>query len=190
MSRKRLCLVLAALVAGSAITPAATAGDVSRKLYDRGDWVTLHHRFDDGEEACESFTGTARSGFHVFTSAIRGTMTIIIVHDRWHFPPKPVPMDLQVLVEGHGTLTFTGLMSGDSTLTVFDLGTQPADDFMVALGAGRSLLVRTLDGTVIDRFSLRGSGGAVNANHHCLTHLLPQEVEEDDISMNMPGSRR
>ena len=154
----------------------SASADTSDTLHDRGAWTTLHHRFDDGREVCESFTGTPNSSFHVFTAATENLITLIIVHEQWKTTGEDHEQDFVLLIEGQGALSFTARMMKDAAFVSFTMGTPTADGLLAALAAGDGMTLRTARGVDIAQYSLQGSGGAMAANARCLRDIRQHDT--------------
>lgn len=167
---------LAAVVACSA---AAAEGETI--LHRSGDWIALHDpgNPDPGLHSCSAMTETPNSVLmlSVYTD---GQQVLGVSHAGWNAPDHRVDARYQIVIDGRAPWTIRASMRGRIALTRIDPGNGAFRALSVALARGGEVTLRSEDGRLLDRFSLRGSSAALAELERCAAELLPQEWGDEE----------
>lgn len=185
MKEIRLPSASVAVCAGAALSAALLALTVAEPaagevVHAQGDWSVRYDANDDdpAAEFCEAFTRTPRSGVHFRLRADAHVM-LMAAHADWRAPEPGVEGGYQLVVDGGGAWRIPGVMVGSVVVTTVEGGAEAAAGLRAVLSAGREAALRSEDGRLLDRFSLRGSTAAFAALDRCAAELLPQEWGEE-----------
>ena len=168
---------LAALVA----LCGAAAAEGETILHRGGDWIALHDpgNPDPGLHSCSAMTETPNSVLmlSVYTD---GQQVLGVSHAGWNAPDHRVDARYQIVIDGRAPWTIRASMRGRIALTRIDPGNGAFRALGAALARGGEVTLRSEDGRLLDRFSLRGSSAALAELDRCAAELLPQEWGDEE----------
>lgn len=167
---------LAAVVACSAV-----AAEGETILHRSGDWIMVHDpdNADPGLHSCDAMTETP-NGVLLLTVNAQGQQVLGVSHAGWTAPEGGVDGSYQIVIDGRAPWTIRASMRGRMALTRIDPGNGAFRALSAALARGGEATLRSSDGRLLDRFSLRGSSAALAALERCVAELLPQEWGDEE----------
>ncbi len=161
---------LAAVVAlafGAAALPALA--DRTDVLYSYKSWKVEGVTFDDGSYACLAEVSDPGESFSIWTFPDQ-TIRLQFFSQDWDFGESDTA-DLEVEIDHRSPWQLTGAnLTKQSVL--FDLPDEKASvNFVVEVAAGRTLHLRSGDGTPVKDYSLSGSSASISKLIDCGTAI-------------------
>jgi hypothetical protein len=146
--------VLAGLIATSAF-----ANDVEM-LYQHKSWMVEGVTFDDGSIACLAEVSEPGESFSIWTFP-DNSIRLQFYSEEWDFGEGDTA-NLEVEVDNRSPWTLTGANLTQNSV-LFDLpDLDESVNFIVEVAKGRTLYLRSEDGSDIRSYSLAGSSASIN----------------------------
>jgi hypothetical protein len=146
------------IVAGLLSAP-ALANEVER-LYAHKAWVVEGVTFDDGSIACLAEVSDPGESFTIWTFP-DNSIRLQFYSEDWDFGEGDTA-DLEVEVDNRSPWTLTGANLTQNSV-LFDLpDLDESVNFIVEVAAGRTLYLRSDDGSDIRSYSLAGSSASIS----------------------------
>ena len=154
--------VVALVFAAAALPALADRADV---LYSYKSWKVEGITFDDGSFACLAEVSDPGESFTIWTFPDQ-TIRLQFYSEEWDFGESDTA-DLEVEIDRRSPWTLNGAnLTRQSVL--FDLPDQDESvNFLVEVAAGRTLHLRSGDGTPVKDYSLSGSAASINKLIDC-----------------------
>jgi hypothetical protein len=138
-------------------------------LYAYKSWKVEGVTFDDGTYACLAEVSDPGESFSIWTFPDQ-TIRLQFYSTDWSFTDGDTA-DLEVEIDRRGAWTLNGAdLTQNSVL--FDLpDAKESVNFVVEVAAGRTLHLRSGDGTPVKDYSLSGSSASINSLIDCGTAI-------------------
>lgn len=158
---------VAALAFGAAALPAMA--DRTDVLYQYKSWKVEGVTFDDGTYACLAEVSDPGESFSIWTFPDQ-TIRLQFYSQDWDFGDNGTA-DLEVEVDHRSPWSLTSANLTQNSV-LFDLPDQKESvNFVVEVASGRTLHLRSGDGTPVKDYSLAGSAASINKLIDCGTAI-------------------